>query len=527
MEKQHHLNGIQRFSKLHFENNKMENSKIKRISVTGIFVLIFCILIANINLNVQAIDVQAQSSLSLGSAGPSSPSQISIDFKKVQISKIYPDSGGTISFIIANLGGLPAEEIEISIPSSQNFHIGDTIKIGTLNPGTQQGIQTTIKAGNIVPGTYAITVIINYKKQKQTGDGRIERETVKENFYIPINVYAPPTTVLTVKDKNLFINKEQELNLEITPKTNLRDTCVELISDCLQVVGNSKIYLGNLEAYKSKGMQFTVIPIKKECNAKLNLIYKAGEYETETLNFGLKVNDVFVDFLTEIEKKEISPGDGLNLTITAKNLGNTELNNVKFYLTLPEQFVVTNEIFYETILPDEEKSLNFQIYVKSDAETKPYKGNLSVVYEISGNKYQISKYVGISVEGKILLVITNYEIKDDKVNVEIANLGTRTANSIILKLGNGYYYIDKIDSTKKRTAIFQLKDVKNTDTLTIEWTGNNNERVEIVKEISLNADVNAKSKGNNNNLLEILVVVVVIIGITGFYIYQRKKNKKE
>jgi len=452
---------------------------------------------------------------------------IYIESANNEISKIYPDSSGTISFIIANLGGLPAEEIEISIPSSQNFHIGDTIKIGTLNPGTQQSIQTTIKAGNIVPGIYVITVIIKYKKQKQTGDGGIERETVEENFYILIDVYAPPTTVLTVKDKDLFINKEQELNLEITPKTNLNDAGVELVSDCLQVVGNSKIYLGNLEAYKSKGLHFTVIPIKKECNAKLNLIYKAGEYETETLIFGLKVNDVFVDFLTEIERKEISPGDGLNLTITAKNLGNVELNNVKFHLNLPEQFVVTNEIFYETILPDEEKSLNFQIYVKSDAETKPYKGNLSVVYEISGNKYQISKDVGISVEGKILLVIINYKIKEDKVYVEIANLGTRTANSIILKFGNSYYYIDKIDSTKKRSAVFQLKDVKNVDTLTIEWTDNNNERVEIVKKISLNADVNAGSKGNKDNLLEILIVVVVIIGITGFYIYKRKKKKNK
>ncbi len=508
------------------ENNKTKNGKINPaklisgIGLIGIFVLMFCILI--VNANVQAIDVQAAQS----QVTSASPSQISIDFKTVQISKIYPDSVGTISFIIANVGGLPAEEIEISIPSSQNFHIGDTIKIGTLNPGTQQGLQTTIKAGNIMPGTYTITVMTKYKKQKQTSDG-IDRMSVDENFYIPINVYAPPTTELTVKNKDLFLNKEQELNLEITPKTNLRDASVELISDCLQVVGNSKIYVGNLNANEGKKLMFRVIPAKKECNAKLNLIYKAGDYETETLNFGLKVSEIFVDFLTETERKEISPGDGLNLTITAKNLGNTKLNNVKFSLNLPEQFVVTNEVFFEEILPNEEKTLNFQIYVRSDAETKPYKGNLTVVYEISGNKYGISKDVGIVVEGKILLVITNYEIKEDKVNVEIANLGTRTADAIILKLGNGYCYIDKIDGTKKRTAVFQLKDVGNADKLTIEYTGNNNERVKFDKEISLNADVNAGSKGNNDNLLGILVLAVVVVGIIGFYFYRKKKNKKE
>ncbi len=506
------------------QHNKRENSKMNPtklfsgINIFEIFVLVFCILI--VNANVQAIDVQAQSQVT-----SASPSQISIDFKSVQISKIYPDSGGTISFIIANMGGLPAEEIEISIPSSQNFHIGDTIKIGTLNPGTQQSIQTTINAGNITPGTYAITVIIKYKKQKQTSTG-IDRESVDENFYIPINVYAPPTTELIIKNNDLFLNKEQELNLELTPKTNLRDASVELISDCLQVVGNSKIELGNLNANEGKNLMFNVIPAKKECNAKLNLIYKAGGYETETLNFGLKVSDIFVDFLTEIERKEISPGDSLNLTIAAKNLGNTKLSNVKFSLNLPEQFVVTNEIFFEEILPNEEKTLNFQIYVKSDAETKPYKGNLEVVYEISGNKYNISKDVGIVVEGKILLVITNYEIKVDKVNIEIANIGTRTADSIILKLGNSYCYIDKIDGTKKRTAVFLLKDVGNADKLTIEYTADNNKRVTFNKEISLNTDVDTGSKGNNN-FLGILIGVVVIAGIIGFYIYKRKKNKKE
>ncbi|PKP55433.1 MAG: hypothetical protein CVT89_08455 [Candidatus Altiarchaeales archaeon HGW-Altiarchaeales-2] len=328
------------------ENNKTKNGKINPaklisgIGLIGIFVLMFCILI--VNANVQAIDVQAAQS----QVTSASPSQISIDFKTVQISKIYPDSVGTISFIIANVGGLPAEEIEISIPSSQNFHIGDTIKIGTLNPGTQQGLQTTIKAGNIMPG-----VMTKYKKQKQTSDG-IDRMSVDENFYIPINVYAPPTTELAVKNKDLFLNKENELNLEITPKTNLRDASVELISDCLQVVGNSKIYVGNLNANEDKKLMFWVIPVKKECNAKINLTYKAGDYETETLNFGLKVSEIFVDFLTEIERKEISPGDGLNLTITAKNLGNTKLKNVKFSLNLPEQFVVTNEVFFDIKFSD-------------------------------------------------------------------------------------------------------------------------------------------------------------------------------
>ncbi len=527
MEKQHNKRKNNPTSFGYFLNYKtLKNSKMNLtklfsgISVFEIFVLMFCVLI--VNANVQAIDVQAQSQVT-----SASPSQISIDIKSVQISKIYPDSGGTISFIVANLGGLPAEEIEISIPSSQNFHIGDTIKIGTLNPGTQQSIQTTIKAGNIIPGTYAITVITNYKKQRQTGDGGIDRETAEENFYIPINVYALPTTELTVKNNNLFLNKEQELNLEFIPKANLRDASAELISDCLQVVGNSKIYLGNLNANEYKKLQFSVIPVKKECNAKLNLIYKAGDYETETLNFGLKVSDIFVDFLTKIERKEISPGDGLNLTITAKNLGDVKLSNVKFSLNLPEQFVVTNEVFFEEILPNEEKRLNFQIYVKSDAETTPYKGNLEVVYEISGNKYNISKDVGIVVEGKILLVITNYEIKEDKVNIEIANIGTRTANSIILKLGNSYCYIDKIDGTKKRTAIFLLKDVGKTDKLTIEYTGNNNERVKFEEKISLNTDANAGNKGNNDNSLIILVLVIVVIGVIGFYIYKRKKKDKK
>jgi len=491
------------------KNNRMEKIKagknlLSGIEIFGIFVLMFCVLIVNVN----ALN----------------PSQISIDSKSIQISKIYPNSTGTLSFIIANSGGLPAEEIEIFIPSSQNFHIGDTIKIGTLNPGTQQSIQTTIKANDIMPGIYTITVIISYKKQRQTTNYGIERESVDENFYIPVNVYAPPTTELTIKNEQMFINKEQTLNLVITPKTNLRDTSVELISDCLQVVGNSKKYLGNLNANENKEINFSVIPLKKNCNAKLNLIYKAGDYETETLNFGLKANDIFVDFLTEIENKEISPGDALNLTIKAKNLGNVKLDNVKFSLNLPEQFVVINEVFFDEILPNEENTLNFQIYVKSDAETKPYKGKLIAVYEISGNKEQMSKDIGIAVEGKILLVITNYEIKEEKVNVEIANIGTRTANSIILKLGNGYYYIDKIDSTKKRTAVFQLKDVKDAKSLIIEYTGSNNARIKTEEKISLNVEGNAAGKDKGIAPLGILAVVIVIVVIVIAAFYMRKKK---
>lgn len=504
-----------------FKMVKKLSSEIEFFKILLVVCVLIGVLIVNVNVQAQSQDLSGFS----GSASTSSPSQISIDFKSVQISKIYPDSTGTISFIIANVGGLPAEEIEISIPSSQNFHIGDTIKIGTLNPGTRQGIQTTIKTSNIAPGTYTITVITKYKKQKREVNEGIVRVSVEENFYIPIKVYAPPTTELNIKNEELFINKEQKLNLEIIPKANLNDASVELISDCLQIVGNSKIYIGNLNANKGKTIQFSVIPSKKGCGAKLNLIYEAGEYEIETLNFGLKISEIFVDFLTEIENKEISPGDSLNLTINTKNLGNIKLQNIKFSLNLPERFVVANEVFFENILPNEEKHLNFQIYVKEDTGTGPYKGNLEIEYEISGTKYQMMKDVGIIVEGKILLVITNYAIENDKVNVEIANLGTRDAKAIILKLGDGYYYIDKIASTKKRIAVFQLEDVKDTQTLTIEYTASNNERVKFEEKISLNVNIYANSRGENNLL--ILLILITVIAIVGFFIYKRMKKKRE
>lgn len=491
----------------------MKNSKNPKF-FSILFALIFFILI---NTNQAAYIQQTQSSLSLQ---PSSPSQISIDAKSIQVTKIYPDSSGTIIFTIANTGGLPAEEVVVTIPSSQNFHIGDKIKIGTLNPGTQQSIKATIKAGNITPGVYTITVFVDYKKQKKT-NYEIERGSVEENFYIPINVYAPPTTELRVKNKDLFLNKKNELNLEIIPKTNLRDTSVELISNCLQVVGNSKIYLGDLKANKGKGITFNVIPIKKGCNTRLNLIYKAGDYKIEALNFGVNVKDIFVDFLTQTEKKEISPGDSVNLTIKVKNLGNVMLSNVKFSLNLPDQFVVANEEFFNEILPGEEKVLNFQIYVKSDAETKPYKGDLNIDYEISGNKYRMHKNIGIPVKGRISIVITHYKIEKDKVYVEVANIGTRTAKSLILKFGNGYYYIDKIEGSHKRTAIFKLKDVKNADKIAIEYTGDNNKRIKFEEKISLTL-----SDDNGINNLAIFVLVIVVVGVIGFYVYKKRGKEK-
>ncbi len=186
--------------------------------------------------------------------------------------------------------------------------------------GTWKVTEEQIKAGRVIFG-----VQYNYL----AADGSVDR---KQSFYF-----------VSIEDADAVA--QVEINRYITPSMARKDQKVSVIYevvntgtiDVTDVVikeasaiskTNGKIAL--VKAGEKETYTFTVTMGKKNLTSNANITYKAGgKSYTETIgNATIKYGDVKLTASLKADKKGGNPGDTIKLTLTLKNTGKSDYENV-------------------------------------------------------------------------------------------------------------------------------------------------------------------------------------------------------
>ncbi|PKP54637.1 MAG: hypothetical protein CVT90_00285, partial [Candidatus Altiarchaeales archaeon HGW-Altiarchaeales-3] len=125
------------------------------------------------------------------------------------------------------------------------------------------------------------------------------------------------------------------------------------------------------------------------------------------------------------------------------------------------------------------------------------------------------------------LEIITVEIVRDKLRIEVANTGTRTANavkaSLILDNLTKISYKDKLSQNKQTTFNFDIPKA-NQGKLILEYTGANNKRVTISEEITVPSNKLSQNNSDTGGSGSTLWVVAVIVIILAVVIYKFRKQ---
>lgn len=447
----------------------------------------------------------------------SANSQLIVEPSLVQFTKAHPGETGVLSFVVQNTGTLDAEDVEVWIPDTAKFSIGDKLKIGTIPALSVRTIQTTVKVSNDAnPGVYPVGIYVSYKKKKTSAYG-IDSENVNENWVVKLNIYGKPNFQLTPENTLFYRDLIGDLVLSGYAENSAKYVSAEISSNCLNVIGSGSRYIGDIQKGDEFVLKYMIQAKTQPCTALISVRYSdySGIENTEVVSIGLQVNDNDIDFkITNISYETLFPGQTTDLNITVKNTGSFGVEDAVFSIDFKDPFsqVKTSEKYIDFLGKDETQTISFKFSIKEDAETKGYTVPLNIKYKISGVAYSATKQIGLNVEGNVILIITNIETKADKLQITIANIGTRSAKSInfILKDNSTEQrnYVDKLAPTKSRTQTFTLpkdKDLK----LVLEYADLNNERKTIQEEIKLPGVV--KNEDFPAGLVVVLVAGILIV----------------
>lgn len=495
---------------------KNENGiKISRFVVLGII------------LSVMTISAQGFISGSSTSKVSTASSQLIIDPNLVQFSKVHPGEIGILNFVVQNTGSLDAEDVEIWIPDTNVFSIGDKLKIGTIPGLSFRNLQTTVKvAKDANPGVYPVSIHLNYKKKKTGNYGSVDTENVDENWVIKLAVYGNPNFQLTAENTIFYKDIVSDFILNGYAENSAKSVSAELSSECLNVINSAKRYIGNIQKGDKFNLKYKIQPKSRPCAAQILIKYSdfSGNENTEIIPIGLQVNDNDIDFkIVDVQYGTLSPGQNAELNISLKNTGSFNVEDVSFSIDFKDPFspIKTSEKYVDSFNKDEVKTISFQFSIKDDAETKGYTVPLNINYKISGVSYSTTKQIGLNVEGNILLIVTDVKTSGDKLEITIANIGTRTAESINLILrGNTTEqrgYIDKLAATKSRTRTFTIPKDENLK-LILEYSDVNNERKTIQEDIKL---PRAQKRSDEFPAAIVAVAVVAILAVVIFFFRKR------
>ena len=474
--------------------------------------------------------------LTLGlNANAQTPTSLVLNYDLTKVDKdLKPGDSGTLIAVIQNTGGLPAKDVKVSILYSSGVSASDTWHLGTINPGQSVTVTTRVNApANLKSGTYLLTLNIEYKAEMYNSRSKLEINDEESTWKIPIQVYSDANFQIQLGKTEFY--KDISSNLVITgiAKGEVRNLNAELKGDCLTIIGSGKEYVGNLGANQNFILNYTIKPnTAGTCSIDISLNYldNSGKSASETTQIGLSIMEPDVDLkIMDVDFGTASPGDVIELKIKIKNVGVVSAKSVTASLNLDSPFVPvqTSELYIEDLKNGLEKEIQFSISINPDAEIKAYKIPLEIKYKIGGVEYIDNKNIGIAVSGTVNLEIITVEIVRDKLRIEVANTGTRTANavkaSLILDNLTKISYKDKLSQNKQTTFNFDIPKA-NQGKLILEYTGANNKRVTISEEITVPSNKLSQNNSDTGGSGSTLWVVAVIVIILAVVIYKFRKQ---
>ena len=364
------------------------------------------------------------------------PTNIVVDLAQTSLdSNLGRGDSGVLNLVIKNTGGMPAENIQVYLPSTGSVHIDARQDIGHMDSGESKNIQAIVRIDNSAPtGLVIIPAQISFDGYQSDGD---RQNNQIANWQIPIRVYSNPSFQITPSKTTYYKDTADELVLDGTVKEGVKDLQAKLTSSCLTVIGSSQQYIGDVGDNKDFKITYDIKPTTPgACTSTLTLTYtdQSGSKSSLDTSFGINIQDAGVDFkITGISYNPTGPGETVNVSITLKNIGGAEAQDTTLSLAAQDPFAPmdTLEKYVGTVGGGKEASTIFPLSVSWDAVTQTYTILLTITYKIGGTTYTVQKNIGIDVSGKVILKIINIDSSTGTLRIDIANLGTRDANAII------------------------------------------------------------------------------------------------
>lgn len=377
------------------------------------------------------------SAISISRTNTTTPTNMIVDISSTLVdSNLRKGDSGLLTLVVKNTGGQRAEQVEVWIKETTYVKANKKFYIGTMDAQETKTLQVMITIANDAKiGLTSIPVTIYY-------DGYDSYGTKKENLYtnweIPIRIYSSPNFQISPQKTDYFKGNVDNLTLIVMSEDYLKDLTLVLssASNCITVVGSSRRYINEISPNRNFIVDYKIKPnIAGACVALLSLSYidASGNRASDELSIGLDIEESTADFkVLNISYPSISPGDHVKIKLILKNVGKTEADDVTLQLSLNSPFVPinTNERYISKVLPNEIFEIEFDIAVSWDAEPKVYSIPLKILYKVDGISYSDEKDIGIDVSGKILLEVINVGLSRGTIAVDIANLGTRTAEAV-------------------------------------------------------------------------------------------------
>ncbi|GEM_PF-870402 len=550
----------------------MENKKFFVIEFTILMVLI---------LGIVDTDAASNSTSSTG------PTNMVVDFDSTTFeSNLRAGDSGIMNLVVRNTGGKLADNVQLALSSSASVHVDKNFYIGRVDVGMSKTIPVIVRVESTAKtGLTAIQVQIRY--DGFTADGASD-DNALTTWEIPFRIYGNPAFQITPSKTTYSKDNVDELELEGVALDSLKDLEVTLSSSCATVIGSSRKYIGAISSNQTFKLTYSIKPTASgACIASLHLSYTddSGNRDSDNISLGLNVEEAGVDFkVVNVSYAPTGPGETANVKIRLKNVGNANADDTTLSLSLTSPFapVDSQEKYVGEVNGGQTIDIEFNLAIGWDATTQAYSIPLTITYKVGGTSYTAEKSIGIDVSGKIILQLINVRSSGGSVSIDVANIGTRTADGVKATLitgevsasdaqggvapqlrgstgqgnisgarsggGNrsfGGNFTQAAQSTQylvsyksdikpsKQTTFTFTTSASGPAVLTLEYTGLNNQRITQTERITLGASSSSRnlagtvsrSGGTSITTLAVYGLVVVVVTFVAYKFYKRRKTR--
>ncbi|MBT4165899.1 hypothetical protein HOE04_02565 [archaeon] len=219
-------------------------------------------------------------------------SALIIDSVSMTPDEVAPGDSATIKIEIENNGENDLEDVSVSLDfanvpfaphnSASDYDIGDLDE-----DDDDSAIFRVIALTDAESGIYKIPIVINYLEE--------DVEKVK-NSLISITVNSEPVIGVSVEDKLLLKNKENEVLVEVTNKglSDAKFVEVEIRdSSGFDIFGSKNFYIGDIDSDDFDAVKFKIYfdeDAKEKINLPIRVIYKDGINEVYSEDFNVAVS---------------------------------------------------------------------------------------------------------------------------------------------------------------------------------------------------------------------------------------------
>jgi len=392
--------------------------------------------------------------------GAQTQTNLILDYDLIYIdSNLRAGDAGILRFVINNEGDQKAEKVIVWVPDVEDIYVSKRSYLGTLLSDETATISTRLDvAEDASTGLHILPVHVMYTGYDS--DGR--KEEFQERIYeIPFIIYGDPLFQITPSKTTYFKDDLDELNLEVLTMDSVKDLEATLSSSCVTTIGSSRKYVGDVDADQKFNITYQIKPTSTgACGISLKLSYidESGSKVSDNVSIGLIVEEAGVDFrIVDISYEPTGPGQTVTLKLSVKNMGETYAEDTALSLSLTDPFTTadTAEKYIGRVAAGETVDAEFNLAVSWDAELKVYSIPLVVNYKVGGTSYSVEKDVGVDVGGQVILEIIKVESSRGSLQVDVANVGTRTAESVkaTLIVGEGARFVSStssVDATSQR-----------------------------------------------------------------------------